>query len=131
MYEIIYNRINSDLLLWEPQIYDPFEISPLACAPIHPAFGACKPAGHGNVTRKIHKFRLVEKDIHKNALFYWGRQILHIQTSACTGEMQSLPIVMLRLFNEAKWASVANLLFPRKTGRDGLRTPPFCCVKVA
>ncbi|KAM3960547.1 LOW QUALITY PROTEIN: autophagy-related protein 2 homolog A-like [Aphomia sociella] len=42
IYEIIYNRINSDLLLWEPQPYDPFGINPLMCASIYPAFGGFK-----------------------------------------------------------------------------------------
>ncbi|XP_052756582.1 autophagy-related protein 2 homolog A isoform X3 [Galleria mellonella] len=45
LYEIIYNRINSDLLLWEPQPFDPYEINPLMCASIYPAFGACKTTG--------------------------------------------------------------------------------------
>ncbi|XP_075983297.1 autophagy-related 2 isoform X2 [Anticarsia gemmatalis] len=42
LYEIIYNRINSDLLLWEPQLAEQFDISPLVCAPLNPAFGMCK-----------------------------------------------------------------------------------------
>ncbi|XP_061721748.1 autophagy-related protein 2 homolog A [Cydia pomonella] len=46
LYEIIYNRINSDLLLWEPQIVDPFEISPLMYGSIYPAFGMCKGSGY-------------------------------------------------------------------------------------
>ncbi|XP_059053209.1 autophagy-related protein 2 homolog A isoform X2 [Achroia grisella] len=50
IYEIIYNRINSDLLLWEPQSYDPYEISPLMCASIYPAFGACKNSGYDSDT---------------------------------------------------------------------------------
>ncbi|XP_064073916.1 autophagy-related protein 2 homolog A [Vanessa tameamea] len=46
LYEIIYNRINSDLLLWEPQAVDQFDISPHMCAPIYPAFGLCKGMGY-------------------------------------------------------------------------------------
>ncbi|XP_050353796.1 autophagy-related protein 2 homolog A [Nymphalis io] len=46
LYEIIYNRINSDLLLWEPQVVEPFDISPHMCAPIYPAFGLCKGMGY-------------------------------------------------------------------------------------
>ncbi|XP_045776886.1 autophagy-related protein 2 homolog A [Maniola jurtina] len=46
LYEIIYNRINSDLLLWEPQVIEPFDISPHMCAPIYPAFGLCKGMGY-------------------------------------------------------------------------------------
>lgn len=46
LYEIIYNRINSDLLLWEPHTIEPDEISPLACGPINPAFGICKGSGY-------------------------------------------------------------------------------------
>ncbi|XP_049877954.1 autophagy-related protein 2 homolog A isoform X2 [Pectinophora gossypiella] len=46
LYEIIYNRINSDLLLWEPQIIDQFEISPLMSGTIYPAFGMCKGSGY-------------------------------------------------------------------------------------
>ncbi|CAH2094707.1 unnamed protein product [Euphydryas editha] len=42
LYEIIYNRINSDLLLWEPQPVDQFDITPHMNVPIHPAFGVCK-----------------------------------------------------------------------------------------
>ncbi|XP_050674952.1 autophagy-related protein 2 homolog A isoform X2 [Leptidea sinapis] len=42
LYEILYNRINSDLLLWEPQIVEPFDITPHICGPIYPAFGAWK-----------------------------------------------------------------------------------------
>ncbi|XP_072929775.1 autophagy-related protein 2 homolog A [Epargyreus clarus] len=45
LYEIIYNRINSDLLLWEPQIADQYEISP-PCGTIYPAFGMCKGTGY-------------------------------------------------------------------------------------
>ncbi|XP_041969393.1 autophagy-related protein 2 homolog A isoform X2 [Aricia agestis] len=41
MYEIIYNRINSDLLLWEPRGTDG-----LPDCPINPAFGACKSAAY-------------------------------------------------------------------------------------
>ncbi|CAG4954291.1 unnamed protein product [Parnassius apollo] len=50
LYEIIYNRINSDLLLWEPQIVDQFEISPHICGTIYPAFGMCKGAGYDSDT---------------------------------------------------------------------------------
>ncbi|CAH2045147.1 unnamed protein product, partial [Iphiclides podalirius] len=50
LYEIIYNRINSDLLLWEPQIVDQFEISPHMCGTIYPAFGMCKGAGYDSDT---------------------------------------------------------------------------------
>ncbi|KAG6455439.1 hypothetical protein O3G_MSEX009232 [Manduca sexta] len=50
LYEIIYNRINSDLLLWEPQIVDQYEISPLACGPINPTFGVCKGSGYDSDT---------------------------------------------------------------------------------
>ncbi|XP_068618840.1 autophagy-related protein 2 homolog A [Battus philenor] len=46
LYEIIYNRINSDLLLWEPHIVDQFEISPHMCGNIYPAFAMCKGAGN-------------------------------------------------------------------------------------
>ncbi|RVE41481.1 hypothetical protein evm_013868 [Chilo suppressalis] len=46
LYEIIYNRINSDLLLWEPQFVDPFEINPLMTQSIYPAFGVCKGSGY-------------------------------------------------------------------------------------
>ncbi|KAI8424924.1 hypothetical protein MSG28_006836 [Choristoneura fumiferana] len=46
LYEIIYNRINSDLLLWEPQIEDALEISPLMYTTIYPAFGMCKGTGY-------------------------------------------------------------------------------------
>ncbi|CAB3245611.1 unnamed protein product [Arctia plantaginis] len=42
LYEIIYNRINSDLLLWEPHITQEYDISPLASDPINPVFGAFK-----------------------------------------------------------------------------------------
>ncbi|XP_038206483.1 autophagy-related protein 2 homolog A [Zerene cesonia] len=42
LYEIIYNRINSDLLLWEPRVAEPFDITPHICGPIYPAFGVCK-----------------------------------------------------------------------------------------
>lgn len=42
LYEIIYNRINSDLLLWEPQMAEQYDVSPLVCGPINPAFGLCK-----------------------------------------------------------------------------------------
>lgn len=49
IYEIIYNRINSDLLLWEPQT-TPYDITPLMPfttdilpePSIYPAFGICK-----------------------------------------------------------------------------------------
>ncbi|XP_053613848.1 autophagy-related protein 2 homolog A [Plodia interpunctella] len=50
IYEILYNRINSDLLLWEPQILDPFEISPIMCASIYPSFGECKTSGYDSET---------------------------------------------------------------------------------
>ncbi|KAL4717909.1 hypothetical protein ACJJTC_001327, partial [Scirpophaga incertulas] len=39
LYEIIYNRINSDLLLWKPHFVDPFEINPLMYTSIYPDFG--------------------------------------------------------------------------------------------
>ncbi|XP_047512068.1 autophagy-related protein 2 homolog A isoform X1 [Pieris napi] len=41
LYEIIYNRINSDLLLWEPRVSD-CDIAPHMAGPIHPTFGVCK-----------------------------------------------------------------------------------------
>ncbi|XP_026743285.1 autophagy-related protein 2 homolog A-like [Trichoplusia ni] len=50
LYEIIYNRINSDLLLWEPQIVDQFDISPLVCPTLNPAFGMCKGTGYDSDT---------------------------------------------------------------------------------
>ncbi|KAL0869015.1 hypothetical protein ABMA27_007335, partial [Loxostege sticticalis] len=46
LYEIIYNRINSDLLLWEPHIVDPYEINPLMYTSIYPAFGEFKSTGY-------------------------------------------------------------------------------------
>ncbi|CAG9136613.1 unnamed protein product [Plutella xylostella] len=51
LYEIIYNRINSDLLLWEPVVGEQYEISPhMAFAgaepSIYPAFSMCKNAGY-------------------------------------------------------------------------------------
>ncbi|XP_026314640.1 autophagy-related protein 2 homolog A isoform X2 [Hyposmocoma kahamanoa] len=46
LYEIIYNRINSDLLLWEPLIVDQYEISPLMTGTIYPAFSLCKGSGY-------------------------------------------------------------------------------------
>ncbi|GBP70052.1 Autophagy-related protein 2 homolog A [Eumeta japonica] len=51
LYEIIYNRINSDLLLWEPHIVNQYEVGPhllLMCEDnshepsIYPAFSMCK-----------------------------------------------------------------------------------------
>ncbi|CAK1550463.1 unnamed protein product [Leptosia nina] len=42
LYEIIYNRINSDLLLWEPRVSEEFDVTPHISAPIYPAFGVCK-----------------------------------------------------------------------------------------
>ncbi|XP_063895892.1 autophagy-related protein 2 homolog A [Helicoverpa armigera] len=50
LYEIIYNRINSDLLLWEPQIVDQYDISPLVCPTLNPAFGMCKGGGYDSDT---------------------------------------------------------------------------------
>ncbi|XP_028031335.1 autophagy-related protein 2 homolog A isoform X2 [Bombyx mandarina] len=46
LYEIIYNRINSDLLLWEPHVTSEEEFNKLACGPINPAFGTCKGSGY-------------------------------------------------------------------------------------
>ncbi|XP_028161137.1 autophagy-related protein 2 homolog A-like isoform X2 [Ostrinia furnacalis] len=46
LYEIIYNRINSDLLLWEPHIVDPYEINPLMYTSIYPAFSEFKSTGY-------------------------------------------------------------------------------------
>ncbi|KAF9799821.1 hypothetical protein SFRURICE_011137 [Spodoptera frugiperda] len=42
LYEIIYNRINSDLLLWEPQPAEQYDINPLLYPDLTPAFGAFK-----------------------------------------------------------------------------------------
>ncbi|KAH9636433.1 hypothetical protein HF086_006248 [Spodoptera exigua] len=38
LYEIIYNRINSDLLLWEPQPAEQYDINPLLYPDLNPAF---------------------------------------------------------------------------------------------
>ncbi|XP_013170925.1 PREDICTED: autophagy-related protein 2 homolog A isoform X1 [Papilio xuthus] len=49
LYEIIYNRINSDLLLWEPHVVEQFEISP-HIGGIYPAFGMCKGGAYDSDT---------------------------------------------------------------------------------
>ncbi|XP_022818068.1 autophagy-related protein 2 homolog A isoform X1 [Spodoptera litura] len=50
LYEIIYNRINSDLLLWEPQPAEQYDINPLQYPDLTPGFGAFKTAGHDSDT---------------------------------------------------------------------------------
>ncbi|KAF9415449.1 hypothetical protein HW555_006871, partial [Spodoptera exigua] len=50
LYEIIYNRINSDLLLWEPQPAEQYDINPLLYPDLNPAFGAFKGVGNDSDT---------------------------------------------------------------------------------
>lgn len=66
LYEIVYNRINSDFLLWEPQLAEQFVISPHMAFPtynatepsIYPAFGMCKGGGYGKMDSRCYGIKL-------------------------------------------------------------------------